>query len=200
MSRWIGLLLAVVVLFENTTARAQITDPQELAKKAVEAAGGADKLPKALRWSETWFLGTDPTPHPRDALIGPPKTWIQNGTNIADGNADRTEKTYLVWAWTLAPLIEKDSRFTILPERKVADRPADGLKLERDDGPPIELYFDRETHRLAMVCWRKYDIDFAEWKEVDGFHYPSKAFVRRKDGTLHLWTEFKKFEKLEKLP
>lgn len=181
-----------------TCARAD--DAATLVSEAVKAAGGQDKLPRMLRWKETWFLGESSKPNPREAILAFPSKWYQDGKDIAAENPDRTEKAYLVWVWTLAPLVDKDSTLTMLPDAKLGDRRVRGVRLTRDAQKPIDVYFDTESKRLARIDWREYQIDFADWKESDGFHYPARAFVRRKDGSLHLRTEFQVLEVLKELP
>ena len=53
---------------------------------------------------------------------------------------------------------------------------------------------------MARIDWRQYQIDFDDWKEANGFKYPAKAFVRLKDGKLHLRTEFQVLDVLAELP
>ena len=174
---------------------------QDLAEAAVKAAGGASKLPNIVHWKET-FYGADPKAEgtDREAVVAFPSAWYQNGKDIAAGNADRTEKAYLVWVWTLAPLLEKDSKLKVLPAAKLGDKPIVGLRLTRDKQKDIDLYFHEKTHRLARIDWREYRIDFDDWKGADGFSYPAKSFVRCTDGNLYLRTEFRLFEILKELP
>ena len=175
-------------------------EAQTLVAEAVKVAGGQDKLPRILRWKETWFLGDSKTPNPREAVLAFPSAWYQDGKNIAAGDAERTEKTYLVWVWTLAPLLDKDSTLKRLPDSKLGDRPMLGVRLTRPDQKPIDVYFDAQSKQLTRIDWRSYQIDFADWKESQGFKYPAKANVRRKDGTLHLRTELQVLEVLRELP
>jgi len=104
-------------------------------------------LPKFLHWKETYFTSPDPAAKgtAREAIIAPPLAWYQSGKNIAAGNADRTEKTYLVWVWTLAPLLEKDSKLKLLPDAKLGDKPIKGVRLSREGQKDIDLYFDAES-------------------------------------------------------
>lgn len=177
-------------------------EAQDLAETAVKAAGGASNLPKIVRWKETYYTSADPKAKgtQREAIVAFPLSWYQSGTDIAAGNADRTEKAYLVWVWTLAPLLEKDSKLKLLPAAKLGDKSIRGLRLTRDKQKDIDLYFDEKTHRLARIDWRAYRIDFDDWKEAAGFSYPAKSYVRYTNGTLHLRTEFQLFEVLKELP
>ncbi len=98
------------------------------------------------------------------------------------------------------PLTRKDSTLTLLPEIKVEDKPAVGIQLARKGKADLSLYFDKESGLLARIDWRTYHVTFSDWKEVDGVKYPSKSFVRTKEGKLHLWTEFLELERLKSLP
>ncbi len=190
-------LLSVLVVFESPM---RADEAQSLVEEAVKVAGGRDKLPRMFRWKETWFLGDSDTPNPREAILDPPTAWYQNGTNIAAGNADRTEKTYLVWVWTLVPLLDEKSKLMLLPDSTIGDKPIRGVRLTREPQKDIDVYFDKKSLRLARIDWRTYQIDFDDWRELDGFRYPAKSFVRHKNGKLHLRTEFVVLERLSELP
>ena len=191
-------LLVCAALFVPSLCRAD--DATEFANAAVKAAGGAEKLPKIIRWKETYFTSETGKGTPREAIVAMPDAWFQDGKNIAAGNADRTEKAYLVWVWTLAPLLDKESKLQLLPDSKLGAARIVGLRLSRDKQKDIDLYFEAETKRLARIDWRAYQVDFADWKDADGFKYPAKSFVRQKTGALHLRTEFQLVEVLKELP
>lgn len=193
----IGASLLVLVMVRALAAWEDGTNVQELVDKAIQAAGGQDKLLTTFRWKEKYYIGACKEGVPREVKLTPPDHWWENGTDIAAGNPDRLEKTYLVWVWTLAPLLDKDSTLAALPDVKVDDRACVGLRLSRRDRPDIDLYFDAETSLLARIDWRKYQIHFSEWKELDGFKYPAQAFVRNADGSLSLRTELLELERLE---
>jgi len=183
-----------------------LASPQETEKvkaiveKAVTAHGGADKLLKTFKWKEKYYFGDSKEGTLRTASLQPPEVWWNGSKDIAAGNSDRSDKTYLVWAWTLAPLLEKDSKISLLPDLQVDGKPASGLKLSREGRRDLSLYFDQETGRLARIDWRTYHITFENWKELDGARYPAKAVVRNKDESIHLWTEFLELERLKSIP
>ena len=115
----------VVILSFSSTGDDEAV--RAIVEKAVRAHGGPESLLRAFRWKERYFIGDSKEGTLRDAVLQPPDSWWQGNTNIAERNADRSEKTYLVWAWTLVPLLEKDSRLSLLPEALVDGRPAAGL-------------------------------------------------------------------------
>ncbi|MFO0825717.1 MAG: hypothetical protein U0792_21780 [Gemmataceae bacterium] len=196
------VLLCVLAVWALTSSPGFAADPKDLAEAAVKAAGGVDKLPKIIHWKETYFFGEKPGDKgtQREAFVAPPLAWYQNGRDIAAGNPDRTEKAYLVWVWTLAPLLDKDTTLKLLPDSTLNDKPIKGLRISREKQKDIDVYFHADTKQLARIDWRNYQIDFADWKEAEGFKFPAKAFVRRKDGKLHLRTEFQVLEVLKELP
>lgn len=199
---WLFLVLCLL------TGSALAGEPQDekkvraLVEAAVKAAGGATKLPKILHWRETYYLTPDPADKgtPREAYLNLPTQWFQDGKDIAAGNPDRTEKTYLVWVWTLGPLLDKDSKLALLPTVIFNNKPIRGLRISRAGQNDIDIYFDARTNKLARIDWRAFQIDFDDWRETQGFKYPVKAFVRFKDGKLHLRNEFHVLEVLKALP
>ena len=168
--------------------------------KAVAAHGGADKLLRTFRWKEKYYFGEETKGTIRQASLVPPEEWWAGPKNIAAGSADRSDKTYLVWVWTLVPLLDKDSKLALLPDLEVDGGPAAGLKISREGRKDISLYFNKDTGRLARIDWRTFHVTFENWKEHDGAHYPAKAVVHRKDGGVHLWTVFLELERVKTPP
>jgi hypothetical protein len=194
-------IFCAISSFLACSLAAQADEAQDLAQAAVKAVGGVEKLPKVVHWKETYY-GADPKAKgvEREAYLAFPASWYQSGKDIAVDNPDRTEKAYLVWVWTLAPLLEKDSQLKLLPSVKLGDKTLLGLRLTRDKQKDIDLYFFEKTHRLARIDWRAYRIDFDDWKVANGFSYPAKSYVRYTDGNLRVRTEFQLFEVLQELP
>jgi hypothetical protein len=191
------LLTLALVAFASTQDAEKV---KAIVDKAVTAHGGEKNLLRLFRWKEKYYFGESKDGTIRKAEFQPPEVWWNGSKNIADGNADRTDKTYLVWVWTLVPLLDKDSKLALLPDLEVDGKPAAGIKVTREGRREISLYFDRETGRLARIDWRTFHVTFENWKEVDGARYPAKAVVRNKDGSIHLWTEFLELERLKSPP
>lgn len=192
--------LTTLIMFSAIAHGEEAARVKETVDKAIKAVGGKDKLLTHFRWKEKYYIGESKDGVLREATITPPDHWWQGETDIAKGNPDRSEKTYLVWVWTLAPLNDEGSKLTPLPGITVNEMPCAGIRLSRKDRPDINLYFDNTTGLLAQIDWRTYHIHFSDWKEVDGVKYPSQVFVHKKDGTLHLRTEFLEMERVNATP
>ncbi len=198
--RMLSGTLAVLALLASCAAAEETPAVKAVKDRALQAAGGTKKVPKIVHWKERWYLGDSQEGNDREAIIRFPDAWFQDGKNIAKDNADRTEKAYMVGVWALYQLVDPATKLTSLPELKVKQRPADGLRVSHAGQKDIDLYFDRETGQLARMDWRKYQVFFENWREADGYRYPAKSSVYLEDGTLYLWTEFLEFERLSELP
>lgn len=195
------IIPCVVITIAVSSANAdEKSDVKAIVDKAIKAVGGEDKLLRMFRWKERYYIGDSEAGTVRDAILQLPDHWWQDKTDIAKDNPDRLDKTQLVDAWTLAPLIDKDSKLAPLPEITVDEKLALGVRLSRHSKADLNLYFDKDSGLLVRIDWRTYHITFSDWKEVDGVNYPSKSFVRTKEGKLHLRTEFLELERLKSLP
>ncbi|MFN0052690.1 MAG: hypothetical protein ACKV0T_10900 [Planctomycetales bacterium] len=199
LGQWI--LLGVVWCFLAPASKAdENVDVAAIVHKAIKAVGGEDKLLRLFRWREQYYIGESETGTIREATLQPPDHWWQDKQDIAKDNPDRLDKTHLVEAWTLVPLTSKETKLTLLPEIKIDDQPAVGLRMVREGKADLSLYFDKESGLLARMDWRTFHITFGDWKVVDGVKYPSKSFVHTREGKLHLWTQFLEIERLKSLP
>jgi hypothetical protein len=111
--------------------------------------------------------------------------WQDNGGKVEETSKERLaelqEEAYVQWVSLLAPLKKNtDFRLIPLPQTKINERTATGIKVERKPYPAIELYFDDET-KLLVKLQRKTkqsgvefqkQVYFSEFKEVDGVRLP----------------------------
>ena len=128
----------------------------------------------------------------------------QNNCSQTQNGRVKNEKepaTFLVWGWTLNALVHEKSKLESLDEIKINDKPAFGIRVSETITPPMDLYFDQETKRLARIQWRTDRHEFSDWKEADGAWYASKC-VGYKLATGKRWyhTEILELVRLKELP
>ena len=182
------------------TGGAADPDPKDVVKKAVAAVGGEDKLLKLFRIKERLNVSSDPDKkgNERVSVLEPPKYWwVGKRERVKE---EKEPATFLVWAWTLGALTDAKSKLAAVPELKDGDKALVGVRVSGTIDPPMELYFDKETHKLVRIDWRADIHRFSEWKEHDGAKYPSK-FVGYKKATGKPWyfTEILELERLKEL-
>jgi hypothetical protein len=95
------------------------------------------------------------------------------------------EELYVLWVTTLVALRDEGFALSALPEIKVADQPAAGVKVTRKGRPDLKLYFDKKTGLLVkaerkgteagIAINREYF--FTEPKEFDGLKLPTRQVV-----------------------
>ena len=97
--------------------------------------------------------------------------------------------------------MDKKSKLESLDEMTINDKPAYGIRVSETITPPMDLYFDKETKRLARIQWRSDRHEFSDWKDADGAWYASKC-VGYKLATGKQWyhTEILELERLKELP
>lgn len=174
---------------------------RELFQQTIDAVGGEGKLLKLFRIKERIAVSSDENAKgsERVSVLEPPGHWWL-------GKHDRVKKdkepaTFLVWAWTLGTLVDEKSKLESLGEITINDKPAYGIRVRETVTPPMDLYFDKETKRLAQIHWRSDRHEFSEWKQADGAWYASKC-VGYKLATGKRWyhTEILELERLKELP
>jgi hypothetical protein len=172
-----------------------------LVKETVDAVGGEAKLLRLFRMKELLALGSDPEKKgsPRTTVVEPPEHWWQGTKDRVV--VDKEPAVQLIWAWTLAALVDPKSKLESLPDGKVEDRPVYGIRISEPVSPPMDLYFDRETKRLASIEWRADRHVFSDWRSHDGVQYPARCVgYKLKDNKRWYGTEIVEIERLSELP
>jgi hypothetical protein len=194
-------LFALCALALAGTGSAADPDPKDVVTKAVAAVGGEDKLLKLFRIKERLNVSSDPDKkgNERVSVLEPPKYWwVGKRERVKE---EKEPATFLVWAWTLGALTDAKSKLAAVPELKDGDKALVGVRVSGTIDPPMELYFDKETHKLVRIDWRADIHRFSEWKEHDGAKYPSKCVGYKKaTGKPWYFTEILELERLKELP
>jgi outer membrane lipoprotein-sorting protein len=229
-------LVAVLALsFAGVVRADDPTEARALLDKAIKAAGGEEKLGKykAMTWkaSGTYYgmgaglpyTGTYAVQRPGQfrmeiegvftIVVDGDKGWIKAGGSTEEMNkdqvAERKEDNYLGSLTMLVPLKDKAFTLTPLPEVKVDDRPAVGLKITREGHREVRFYFDKQTNLLVKSQMRvkaeemggkevNQEAYYSEFKDVSGLKVPTKLVIKR-EGELYVDGESSEVKLLEKL-
>lgn len=193
---------AFVVFAASSVAVAIADEPSaELVRQTVDAVGGETKILRLFRMKELLALGSDPEKRgsPRTTVVEPPAHWWQ-GTKDRVA-VDKEPAVWLIYAWTLAALVDEKSKLETLPDGEVEGRATYGIRVSQTIAPPLDLHFDKETRRLATIEWRADRHVFSDWKQQDGLWYPARCVgYKLKDGKRWYATEIVELERLDKLP
>lgn len=192
---------ALLLFLSPVLAQAEPTpEAAPLIAKAVEAAGGAEKLPRLFRMKEKYHSGSNPvpsgSPSGRESVLEPPDFWWVGGK-------DRTGEPakFDVWAWTLLAALDAKSKVEKIPDLEDGGKALVGLRITETITPALDLYFDPATFQLLRMDWRNDIYRFSEFKEHDGFKYPAKTVLyRRKSGEPWFYHEITELQRLKELP
>jgi hypothetical protein len=119
-------------------------------------------------------------------VLAKDRGWQATGGAVADVSRQQfdelREEAWVAWMTTLAPLKDKDVVLQMLPEEKVNDQPAVGIKASVKGHAELKLYFDRKTWLLVKLDrktqeegleFRKETL-YSEYKEFDGIKMPTR--------------------------
>jgi len=196
------IISGVVCLLAACLAQAQVADPKPLVEKAIQTAGGKDKLLKIYRLKETFHFGETPEPTAgkkrslRDSILSQPDHWWINKKERGPDPAKDDAR-----AWSLDLLVDEKSRFELIPDIVDEGRKCVGLRITGSVTPAMSLYFDQETMLLRRLDWRNDFYRFSEWKEHDGLRYASRTVIFKvKSGKPWFFHDITELQKLAKLP
>jgi hypothetical protein len=141
------------------------------------------------------------------------KAWVEGDGMTKDIEGDELkaiqEEGYANIVETLTPLL-KDKAFTlsVIPEVKVNEKPAIGVKVKAKDHKDIDLYIDKETNLVVRVVRDSYDSDtmkeatfetiYTEFKQFDGVKHGTKVRVN-KDGKKYAEIDVSEVKVLDKI-
>ena len=171
------------------------------ARQIVTSHGGADKLLRIVKFSETYYLGGNLTDKGTDrtSIIQPPHRGYV-GTTERVSEQDKSSVCHDVWMWTLVPLTDPKTKLEMVPDLTIEGKTAHGLKVSGTIEPAINAYFDTKTHDLVRIEWRGQTFSFSNPVAVDGTRVPSKCILLGKDGQERIRTELRDIERLQMLP
>jgi hypothetical protein len=119
-------------------------------------------------------------------VINGQRGWRSSGGAAADlttGEVDELrERAYVFWLTTLVPLRDKAFDLATLPETKINDKAAVGVKVMHKGRVDVQLYFDKQTHLLvktqrltreAGLAVTKETL-FSDYKQFAGLQMPTR--------------------------
>ena len=192
-----ALLFCVVSMICDHAMSAE-SETQALITNVIAAAGGKEKLLTRFRMQELFNAGVErKSPGTsRTSIVEPPKYWWV-GTRERGKEPAKTP----TWAWTLGALTNADSHFARIPDGKENETPLTGLRITGSIEPPLDMYFDKQTHRLVRIDWSNDIYVFSDWRKYDGTVYPAKCIMyKRKTRKPWFHHEIMKLERLNELP
>jgi outer membrane lipoprotein-sorting protein len=232
------LAASLAVILFVVPSRADEKDAKAILDKAINALGGAEKLNKvkAFSWKskgtitfndneneftgEVTIKGLDQ--YRREfgndqfsgvVVVDGNKGWRKFGDNSTelegDGLANEKRAIYLnVIPITLVPLNGNGFKFEAAGEEKVADKPANVLKVTGPDGKDFKLYFDKESGLPAKLVAQVLSFQgdeytsettYSNYKDFGGIKKATKLEIKRDGNPFQSWeiTEFKILDKVE---
>lgn len=196
----LGLGLIVSLMSCVVSQASDELSVSDVVSRAVQAAGGREKLLVLFRIEERYASGAVP-PVPekwsrRISVLEPPEYWWVDGRDRGSEPAK-----YDVWAWTLTMLLDSRTMQELQPRAMEGDRPTVVVRTSGSVKPAMDLHFDAETFRLVRLDWRDDIYRFSDWREHDGAGYHAKTAIWKK-GANQPWFhhEVTKVERLQALP
>ena len=175
-------------------------DAAAYAREIVASHGGAEKLLRVVKFSETYFLNGSTTKGTgRTSILHPPKLWLVGKTERVE-EENKGSVCRDVWMWTLGPLVDPATKLEVVPDIVVADKPAHGLSVSGSIEPGIRAYFDAATHDLVRIDWKEKQFHFSHPVAVDGTRVPSRCVLTDKDGKELIRTELRDIQRLAEFP
>jgi hypothetical protein len=177
VSQVVGAWVLGVTMIATGTARADDA-AKALAAKAIDRAGGEAKLLKLFRMREQVHVTNKMLPSPApDAKENRVSVVQVGGDWWLGGKPRRKDKVrVLCWAWSLRLLTAPEAQLSTLTDAEVAGKPAVGLRVSGATKDPVDLWFDKETMRLAAIDYTDTRHVFSQWTETaTGYQYAAEV-------------------------
>jgi outer membrane lipoprotein-sorting protein len=206
--------VAVIISASTPSFSNDAADARAVIDKAIKAIGGEEKLAKtpASTWSEkgTYYGMGDGMPYTGKYAVQWPnqfrmeiegvftivlngdQAWMNGQDMEKEQIGEHKEGHYTGWVSTLLPLKDPAFKLTLLPETKVDNKSAVGVKVSRQGHRDVNLFFDKETGLLVKTATRakaeeqggkevNQETYYQNYKEADGVKTPMKIVVKRDD-------------------
>ena len=175
MKLLLNVALAGVLLGSATVRADDTAEAKKILDKAIEAAGGKEKLSKhnAMTWQEKglfYGMGNE-LPYTADYAMQFPdqflmnihnvfkivldgdKGWASAGGSTVELNEEQIKETkeqvYAGWVTTLVPVLGEGFKLEMIEGVDVDSKPTVAVKVSHRDHRDVKLYFDKQTYLLA---------------------------------------------------
>ncbi len=195
-----SVVVTLLLSLLHGAAAAPPPDAAVYAREIVASHGGAEKLLRIVKFSETYFLNGDTAKGTeRTSILQPPKLWFVGKTERVE-EENKGAVCHDVWMWLLGPLVDPTTKLETVPDIVIADKPAHGLSVSGSIEPGIRAYFDAATHDLVRFVWKEKQFHFSQPVAVDGTRVPSRCVLTGKDGKELIRTELRDIQRLAEFP
>jgi len=187
--------------YPDTKAAAAITDPKQLADRAISAIGGAEKVLRQFSMEERFMTGMDLGVTTRTWVISLPDNRWEMPAGANRTVAANDVALNLTAAWTLAILSHPKTKLSPLAPVKLEGRELDGFMVSGSTGPTMHLHFDRETGLLGRIGYASILYFPSDYQTTgDGVKYPGRIVATNVKGVVQKSWQLGKITRLEELP
>lgn len=172
--RFTAVCLVYFILVGPNLSQAE--DIKSKIDQVISAAGGDEKLLSKFEFRERVLITDTPAAPPTPDEKGNRTSVVEVGKNwwLGTKKRDKDKVRVLCWAWSLQLLREPASKIEEIPNTKVGDTAAFGLRVTESIAQPLILHFDAQSHKLLAIDYTDTRHIFSEWKTTAaGHHYPA---------------------------
>ena len=193
-SRFVSSIMAIAVITLSQSPRAlpaeNSKDVKEAIGRVLKVMGGEQKLLNVFRFSERVLITSTPVPPPTGKATANRTSVVQTGGGwwIGANKRNKDKVRVLLWAWSLRILVDKSSKVTSIPGSGVNKKPTFGLRVTGSVKEPVDLFFDKKSHRLTAFDYTDTRHVVSSWKTTKqgnpyASHVAGYKFADRKLGT-----------------
>jgi hypothetical protein len=234
-----GLAVGLVLSVAGAARAGDAAEARKVIDKAIAASGGAANLAKnkAVTWKgKGTFYGMGegvpyvgawsmelPTKLRMEIenvfvlVVDGDKGWTRMGDATQEMSKEQLDEQkqglYCEWVASLLPFLDKDKAkdltLSLLPEEKVDNKPAAGVKVTQQGKRDVSLYFDKDSGLLVKSVFDvkddasgnlvKQEAYYSNYKDVQGIKLAFKNVVKR-EGKPFVDGELFDYKGSEKLP
>lgn len=187
--------------YPEAKTAAAITDPKQLADRALVAIGGAEKVLRQFSMEERFMTGMDLGTGTRTWVISLPDARWELPAGVNRTAAANDVALNLTAGWTLAILSHPKTQLSPLAPIKIAGRELDGFMVSGSTGPTMHLHFDRDTGLLGRIGYAGVLYFPSDYQTTtDGVKHPGRIVATSVKGEVLKSWQITKVNRLPELP